>query len=296
MRRASPAASQVAAHPPPLHSSTLPRRARWRATSTPASGRWNCCYQPHCGSMRSCRSARVEPCCHGTSSRFRALRPVSFVSPPRRARSTLHRARQQRRLLPWKSHAAKAVLMLAAAYPAGGPSWQFTATSSEHVRRPPRARRWAEVPRRACLEESPVEDVFLSECLRCTFSLSIRYLPSPSMSLVDGCSVAEVDDGDDYGEEVDPQGNGLSSTCSCSSTTSRAESIGAAAWHPTTAAVASEVGTKYAMVRECQMTRSAFSVPAAGAALSAHRSGRRRGAAVSACPHCARRRCCLHLS
>ncbi|CAM66808.1 conserved hypothetical protein [Leishmania infantum JPCM5] len=126
----------------------------------------------------------------------------------------------------------------------------------------------AEVPRRACLAESPVEDALLLECPRCALSPSIRYLPSPSMSLVDGCSVAEVDDGDDYGEVVNVRGNGLSSPCSCSTTTSRAESIGAAAWHPTTVAVASEMGTKYAMVRECQMTRSASSVTAAVAATS----------------------------
>ncbi|CBZ25100.1 conserved hypothetical protein [Leishmania mexicana MHOM/GT/2001/U1103] len=126
----------------------------------------------------------------------------------------------------------------------------------------------AAVPRRASLSERAIESAFLSGCPQCALSPSVRYPPSPSMSLVDGCSVVEVDDGYDYGEEVNAQGHGLSLSCSCSSATSRAESIGAAAWYPTTAAVASEVDTKHAMVRECHLTRSASSVAAAVAVTS----------------------------
>ncbi|CAM42103.1 conserved hypothetical protein [Leishmania braziliensis MHOM/BR/75/M2904] len=149
--------------------------------------------------------------------------------------------------------------------------WSFMTIYRNFKRAREEAATWVKTPemsRRDCLADNAPEGNFFSERPYRPSTPPILSLSSPSMSPVDGCSTTEVDDGDNYGEEVIVQGRGLSSSCPSSSTTSRAESMGAAAWYSTAAAVASEVNIQNTMLHGYQVTQSSFPATAGVAATS----------------------------
>ncbi|KAL0496423.1 LOW QUALITY PROTEIN: hypothetical protein Q4I29_006923 [Leishmania shawi] len=149
--------------------------------------------------------------------------------------------------------------------------WSFMTIYRNFKRAREEAATWVKTPemsRRDCLADNAPEGDFFSERPYRPSAPPILSLSSPSMSPVDGCSTTEVDDGDNYGEEVIVQSRGLSSSCPSSSTTSRAESMGAAAWYSAAAAVASEVNIQSTMLHGYQVTQSSFPATAGVAATS----------------------------
>ncbi|KAG5509112.1 hypothetical protein JKF63_06121 [Porcisia hertigi] len=102
----------------------------------------------------------------------------------------------------------------------------------------------------------------------CRADVSVMVSLPPTTSLAEGC------DPDNYSEETSLHGNGPSSSSCCSSTPSRAESIGTPVWHPRPDATApGVVSTQNTIAREFRVPRPASPETAAVAAVphtSAH--------------------------